>query len=225
MFVAVATHEFFGVSDFIDFTGYVSLGLFVPFLASTIVLGRTVFLNLGRENPAIGGGDVFVNPRGDWPAGNQPATNSGGMDMSSPSNGGFNPGYPPPSGSVGQDYNRPQFRLQLYGGTDRLYSIADLAGLARSKSIQPSTGVIHMDSQFPVAASTIPGVFSDKEYVTALLLSFFLGAFGIDRFYLGYTGLGIGKLLTFGGCGVWALIDLILIAMRNVPDSEGRPLS
>jgi hypothetical protein len=28
-----------------------------------------------------------------------------------------------------------------------------------------------------------------------------------------------------GGCGIWALVDLILIAMRNVPDSDGRPLS
>ena len=52
-----------------------------------------------------------------------------------------------------------------------------------------------------------------------------LGGLGIDRFYLGYTGLGVAKLLTLGGCGIWALIDLVLIAMRSVPDSDGRPLS
>ena len=71
----------------------------------------------------------------------------------------------------------------------------------------------------------IPGIFSDKDFLTALLLSIFLGGLGIDRFYLGYTGLGIAKLLTLGGCGVWQLIDLILIAMRNIPDSNNRPLA
>ena len=74
-------------------------------------------------------------------------------------------------------------------------------------------------------ASQIPGVFSSKSYVTTLLLSFFLGSLGVDRFYLGQTGLGIGKLLTFGGCGIWTLIDFILIAMRKVTDSDGNPLA
>ena len=59
---------------------------------------------------------------------------------------------------------------------------------------------------------------------TALIVSFFGGYLGIDRFYLGYTGLGILKLITFGGCGVWFVIDLILIAMRKLNDSKGRPL-
>lgn len=63
-----------------------------------------------------------------------------------------------------------------------------------------------------------------KSFVTALLLSFFLGAFGIDRFYLGYTGLGIAKLFTFGGLGIWALIDFIMIAMRKVTAADGSAL-
>lgn len=46
---------------------------------------------------------------------------------------------------------------------------------------------------------------------TALIISFFLGAFGVDRLYIGDTGLGILKLLTCGGVGLWALIDLFLI--------------
>jgi TM2 domain-containing membrane protein YozV len=63
-----------------------------------------------------------------------------------------------------------------------------------------------------------------KSYVTALLLSFFLGVFGIDRFYLGHTGLGIAKLLTGGGCGVWALIDFIMIATKSVKAADGSAL-
>jgi TM2 domain-containing membrane protein YozV len=58
----------------------------------------------------------------------------------------------------------------------------------------------------------------------ALLLSFFLGGLGVDRFYLGYTGLGIVKLLTCGGAGIWALIDFILIAVNKTKDANGNPL-
>lgn len=50
-----------------------------------------------------------------------------------------------------------------------------------------------------------------KDPIIVLVISFFLGGLGIDRFYLGDTGMGIGKLLTAGGCGIWALIDLFLI--------------
>ena len=63
-----------------------------------------------------------------------------------------------------------------------------------------------------------------KSKTTALLLSFFLGGWGADRFYLGYTGLGIVKLLTCGGCGVWALIDFIMICMDKLPDAAGNAL-
>ncbi|MEO8905499.1 MAG: TM2 domain-containing protein [Polyangiaceae bacterium] len=50
-----------------------------------------------------------------------------------------------------------------------------------------------------------------KDRTTALLLSLFLGYLGVDRFYLGQSALGVAKLLTAGGCGVWALVDWFMI--------------
>ena len=51
-----------------------------------------------------------------------------------------------------------------------------------------------------------------KNPTTALILSIFLGVWGVDRFYIGSTGVGVGKLLTCGGCGVWTIIDWFLIS-------------
>ena len=50
-----------------------------------------------------------------------------------------------------------------------------------------------------------------KDPTTSLLISIFAGAYGIDRFYIGDTGMGVGKLLTCGGIGVWAIVDWFLI--------------
>jgi len=63
-----------------------------------------------------------------------------------------------------------------------------------------------------------------KDWIAALILSIFVGEFGVDRFYTGYIGLGILKLLTFGGCGIWWLIDVILIATGKFKDSDGNEL-
>lgn len=72
--------------------------------------------------------------------------------------------------------------------------------------------------------STQTGPVSDKEWLVALLLAFFLGVFGVHRFYTGHIGIGIIQLLTLGGCGIWALIDFILIAVGSYTDNEGRQL-
>ena len=68
-----------------------------------------------------------------------------------------------------------------------------------------------------------------KNPTTALLFSLFFGAMGVDRFYIGNTGLGVAKLLTLGGVGIWAIVDLFLIqraarrknieTMRHIRDS------
>lgn len=65
----------------------------------------------------------------------------------------------------------------------------------------------------------------DKSYLVALLLSYFLGSMGVDRFYLGKVGTGIAKLLTLGGFGIWALVDLLLVAFGKLRAKEdSRPL-
>ncbi|VDH98536.1 Hypothetical predicted protein [Mytilus galloprovincialis] len=62
---------------------------------------------------------------------------------------------------------------------------------------------------------------SGYKWSTALILSITLGGFGVDRFYLGLWKEGIGKLFSFGGLGVWTLVDVILIAIGYVGPSDG----
>lgn len=50
-----------------------------------------------------------------------------------------------------------------------------------------------------------------KDPTTALIISILIGNLGIDRFYIGDTGMGIGKLLTCGGFGIWGIVDWFLI--------------
>ena len=160
------------------------------------------------------------------------ATNTAPQDSSSTPQEGINhmsnfqnPGGQWTGPNYGPDFHTPMYYVQSYATGNQLVSVAQLQQMARAGSIQPTTMIQHRDASFPVSANSIPGVFSSKTFMTALLLSIFLGGLGVDRFYLGYTGLGVVKLLTLGGCGIWSLIDLILIAMRNLNDSEGNPLS
>ena len=68
-----------------------------------------------------------------------------------------------------------------------------------------------------------PNLPATKTKLTAILLAIFTGGFGVDRFYLGYTGLGVVKLLTAGGFGIWSLIDLIRICTGSLRPADGSP--
>lgn len=78
----------------------------------------------------------------------------------------------------------------------------------------------------PYGVDPITGLpFSDKSKMVAGLLQIFLGTFGIGRFYTGHTGLAVAQLLLgWITCGIWPLVDGILMLMGKVTDAQGRPL-
>ena len=63
-----------------------------------------------------------------------------------------------------------------------------------------------------------------RHFLAVFFLSFMWGSFGVDRFYLGKIGSGILKLLTFGGFGIWTLIDLVLIMSGAMRDKQGNEM-
>lgn len=80
----------------------------------------------------------------------------------------------------------------------------------------PTTGV-------PVQPT--PSIRAPKHFLAAFFLSFFLGIFGADRFYLGYYGQGVLKLLTLGWFGIGALVDLGIIMGGGMRTAAGQPLA
>ncbi len=63
-----------------------------------------------------------------------------------------------------------------------------------------------------------------NRWLITLLLCFFLGSLGIHRFYTGYKLIGVLQILTLGGCGIWTLIDLIIIIIGSYEDADGNPI-
>jgi TM2 domain-containing membrane protein YozV len=68
-------------------------------------------------------------------------------------------------------------------------------------------------------------VTGQKSWLVALLLCLFLGMLGAHRFYVGKVGTAILQIVTFGGFGIWVLIDLIMIAVGKFGDKQGQALA
>jgi hypothetical protein len=81
----------------------------------------------------------------------------------------------------------------------------------------------------PLAPGGMPGALAaggpPKQFMTTLLLALFAGGFGVHRFYTGHTLYGVIQLFTGGGCGIWALYDIIMIVTGKYTDAQGRPLA
>ena len=133
-----------------------------------------------------------------------------------PQSYGQQPNQPPPGyyaeqqsqyGQEPQQYGQPQYGPQQQYGQPQ-YGPQQQYG-------QPQYG-------FPGAQGFAQAV--PKDWMTTLLLCIFLGWLGVHRFYTGHIAIGVIQLLTGGGCGIWWLIDFIMILTDSYKDSNGFPL-
>ena len=125
-------------------------------------------------------------------------------------------GYPPPPNNPPGGYGAPP------GG----YGAPPPGGYGPPPVGYPMPPQPGMQPNAPFGVDPMTGMpLSDKSKMVAGLLQIFLGYFGIGRFYLGYTGIGVLQIFfAWLTCGIWPLVDGIMMLMGKVPDSQGRPL-
>lgn len=127
-------------------------------------------------------------------------------------------------------YSLEQVNSMLLAGRLAAEDLAWLEGAPEWQRLDSIPGVSRMP---PPPAYTEPPLAadeSDRQILPAFLLAFFLGVFGVHRFYVGKTGSGIAMLvltLTLIGAvvsAIWATVDWILIVTGSFTDIEGRRL-
>ena len=95
--------------------------------------------------------------------------------------------------------------------------------IAESAPTCPKCGASQrVSNSTPVTSNSING--EGKDWLTTMLLCLFLGVLGVHRFYTKHLGIGVLQLLTRGCCGIFTLIDLIMILMGSYKDADGNPL-
>lgn len=76
----------------------------------------------------------------------------------------------------------------------------------------------------PKESTVIVKQHKQRHFLAAFFISFMWGMFGVDRFYLGKVWTGIFKLVTFGGFGIWTIVDLVLIMSGAMRDKQGNEM-
>jgi hypothetical protein len=115
--------------------------------------------------------------------------------------------------------------VKIPGSAEMSADTYSLQRLAADRIVKANTPVVDAETGSTYTARQIPGVFSPKNTILALVLSVAVGYLGVDRFYLGSGGLGFLKLITVGGGGLWWIIDIILLATKVAKDGAGRALA
>lgn len=132
---------------------------------------------------------------------------------------GYNQGYGPQS-SPYQQYEQQSAYGQPYYGQQQPYTQQPYSQPQPYAQVPPYAQAQPMQYNIQVGV----GMVDQRDWVVTLLLCLFLGCFGAHRFYTGHIAFGLIQLFTVGGCGIWALVDLILILTNNYTDNYGRPL-